>query len=593
MQRIEDLALLSNLKTCALIDCHGDLKWMCAPVFSSPACFSSLLGDESNGHWLICPAIPYKIKRQYIEDTFILETEFITDKGRVKLTDFMPYEDEGLHLFRTVEGLEGEVPLKFIFSPRFHYGSLTPLIEYQESEYCVISGPDKIYLRSSIGLELDKDMLIKNCSIRKGENISFRMTWSYSHEKRKVTYEREDAFKKTLFGWQEWIKVNNLSQDSLHPQFIKRAMLTLKALTYRPTGSLVAAATTSLPEEVGGVRNWDYRYCWPRDAAMAISAVALATGRVDEVDSWRGWLQRAAAGVPEQLRTLYGLKGEMVQDDKILEWLSGFNRSRPVRIGNSANSQLQLDIYVSVVEIFCKSRRLGLPALNNEWGEVKEVLDYLEKIWHEPDEGIWEIRGKRRHFVQSKLMVWLAFKLAVDVAEQLNLDGPLNKWKKLMSDIHQDVCEKGFSLERNSFVQYYGSREVDANLLLLPLLDFLPFSDERIINTIKAVEEDLLLEEGLLMRYRSTPELEGLPYSRPKAFLLCSAWLGQCYVKLGRIDDARKVLEKLYSICNDLGLLSEQYDPVNKCLLGNFPQAFSHIALISLELSLSKAKKTP
>lgn len=586
MQRIEDLALLSNLKTASLVDCHGDLKWMCAPQFSSPACFSSLLGDQSNGHWQICPSIPYETKRQYIEDTFILETEFRTSSGRVKLIDFMPYDDQGLHLFRTIQGLEGQVPMRFIFCPRFYYGSIIPLFQMEENEYTIVSGPDKLYLKSPLSLTLDKESLSRQIDVKSSDRFSFRLSWSLSHEEREVVYEERDAFEKTIQSWKEWISGNKLAASSIHPEFIKRSMLTLKALTFRPTGSLVAAATTSLPEDIGGMRNWDYRFCWPRDAAMAISAVAKATGRVNEVASWRSWLQRATAGVPAQLRTVYGLRGEVVQNDSPLDWLIGFNNSRPVNIGNSANKQLQLDIYVSVVEIFCKSRRLGLPPINNDWEEVKEVLEYLESIWRNPDEGIWEIRGERRHFVQSKLMVWMAFRLAVEVAEKMNLTAPLEGWKNLLKEIHQEICQKGFSKERNSFVQYYGSQEVDANLLLLPLLDFLPFSDPRIVNTIKAVEADLLLAEGLLMRYKPSPELEGLPSSKAHAFLLCSGWLGQCYVKMGRREDALKVLKKLYSLCNDVGLLSEQYDPHKKCLLGNFPQAFSHIALISLELSL-------
>jgi len=590
LQRIEDLALLSNLKTAALIDCHGDLKWMCAPRFSSPACFTSLLGNDGNGHWRICPTIPYKVKRRYIEDTFVLETEFTTSKGRVRLTDFMPYKDEGTHLFRTIEGLEGDVPMTFIFRPRFYYGSIIPLIEKEEDEFTIISGLDKLYLKSSIDLDVEKDALKKDIVVSAQESFSFRMCWSYSYKKRKVVYERDEVFSKTILSWQEWIKGNKLSDTSIHPEFIKRSMLTLKALTFEPTGSLVAAVTTSLPEEPGGVRNWDYRFCWPRDAAMSISAVARATDRVDEVSSWREWLTRASAGVPKQLRTVYGIRGEVVYDDKELEWLDGFNKSVPVIIGNSANRQRQLDIYVSVVEIFCKSRKLGLPPLNNDWNEVKEVLEYLEEIWTEPDEGIWEVRGKKRHFVQSKLTVWMAFKLAVDVAQRMNLDAPIDHWKSLMSQIHHDICEKGFSPKRNSFVQYYGAEEVDANLLLLPLLEFLPFDDPRIINTIKTIEEDLLLEEGLLMRYRPSHELEGLPPSKPKAFLLCSGWLGQCYVNMGRREEALKILKKLYSICNDVGLLAEQYDPERRCLLGNFPQAFSHIALISLEMELLKKK---
>jgi len=588
VQKIEDQAFISNCKTSALIDLAGEMKWMCAPRFDSPACFASLLGDEENGHWFIRPSIPYQTKRKYVQDTFVLETEFVTSVGTVKLTDFMPYQDPGVHVFRRVEGMMGSVPMEIVFKPRFYYGSLIPLFELsKEGEFTAVSGPDRIHLKSPINLILNKEMLHQKFNVSKNETLNFRMTWTPSYEERKTVLEIEDVFDETIKSWQEWIRGNKISDSSLRPEFCKRSMLTLKALTYEPTGSLVAAATTSLPEEPGGMRNWDYRFCWPRDAAMSISAVAKATGRTDEVASWRQWLQRATAGVPKQLRTVYGLRGEVISDDIELDWLEGFNQSKPVRIGNSANRQLQLDIYVSVVEIFCKSRNLGLPPINNDWEEVKEVLEYLKEIWTNADEGIWEIRGEKRHFVQSKLMVWMAFRLAVDVAKEMNLEAPIEEWEDIMSTIHKEICEKGFNKEKNCFVQYYGASEVDANLLLLPLLDFLPISDSRIINTIKVIEDELLLEEGLLMRYRPSYELEGLPSSRPKAFLLCSSWLGQCYQLMGRREDALAVLEKLYSLCNDVGLLAEQYDPQRQCQLGNFPQAFSHIALISLEISLN------
>jgi GH15 family glucan-1,4-alpha-glucosidase len=522
----------------------------------------------------------------------ILETTFTTAEGVVSVTDFMPIEDEVIHLIRVVRGISGHVELHTRFSPRFDYGLLFPYIEYEENHPKFVCGPSQVILRTEEELTINDYSASATFTVGPGDERSFQASWSKSHKSIGKKLDPMTSLQETSRYWTDWMKSSHLGSQSPHEKILRRSIITLKAMTYMPTGSLVAAITTSIPEEPGGEKNWDYRLCWPRDASLAIGAVIDSTGQSKEVDAWRHWLHRASAGLPSQLNTVFGLHGERLVTERSIEWLSGFETSRPVRVGNAANRQLQLDIYVEVVEAFYSSRKLGLKPIKGDWESVNRILCHLEEIWSEPDEGLWEVRGIRRHFVQSKVMVWDAFRRGIEVCREFKLDGPLDRWTKVMKAIHKDVCEKGFNQKRNSFTQFYGAEDLDASLLAIPLTGFLSVEDPRVISTIEAIERELVFEEGLIMRYRPKPEVEGLPGSRPKAFLLCSAWLGTVYAMRGEKEKTRAILEKLISISNDVGLLSEQYDPLNMRQLGNFPQAYSHISIISLALALALENKS-
>ncbi len=590
MQRIEDYAMIGDCKTAALISNEGCIDWLCLPAFDSAACFAALLGTKENGFWSIRPREDIiKTSRSYKENTLILDTIYETQHGKMRITDFMPPASDYVDIVRIVEGLEGDVPVEMEMCPRFEYGELIPLFKKEnEQEVNIIRGPDQLTVRATSILRVEKYKLLSSFQISKGERVSFHMCWSSSHDKKGPELVPQKALEETHHFWEEWLESCHLDDNSKHPDIIKRAILTLKAMTYSPAGSIVAAVTTSLPEVIGEERNWDYRYCWPRDAALAMRAVLNSTGQRGEMEAWRHWLVRATAGLPSQMEVLYKLDGTRPSMEITLPWLKGYEESTPVRVGNLAHDQLQLDIYGSVIEVFYMAQCMGLPPLKEAWDLARGMLEYLEKKWQEPDEGIWEVRGPKRNFVHSKLMVWAAFNWCIEANERFGIEGPVDHWKKIRSEIHDDICKNGFNKELNSFTQFYESEDVDANLLRIPLLGFLPPNDPRVVGTIKKIEADLLLEEGLIMRYLPREEVEGIPPNGKRAFLLCSGWLGEVYALQGRIEDAKKVYEKLMSLVNDVGLLAEQYDPVSKRQLGNFPQAFSHIALIRLELALSQ-----
>lgn len=590
MHRIEDYAIIGDCRTAALISNEGCIDWLCLPYFDSAACFAALVGSKENGFWSIRPDEEIKSKsRNYQEDTLILVTEFETAKGRVSLTDFMTVTGANTDIVRVVTGLEGEVSMEMEVSPRFEYGALIPLfMSEKDTEVCIIRGPDQLTFRSKVPLSISHNKLFSTFKVSQGEEVAFHMSWSSSHGEKGASIDYQKAIIDTQEYWREWLASCHLDDESKHPGIIKRSILTLKAMTFSPAGSIVASVTTSLPEAIGAERNWDYRYCWPRDAALAMRAVLNSTGQRSEVNAWRHWLIRATAGLPSQMEVLYKLDGTRPMFEASLPWLKGYEDSTPVRIGNLAHNQVQLDIYGSVIEVFYMAQQMGLPEVPQSWNLARAMLDHLEKIWQEPDEGIWEVRGPKRHFVHSKLMVWAAFNWCIEASEKLGIEGNVDHWRKIRAEIHDDICNNGFNKKLNSFTMYYESEEVDANLLRMPILDFLPATDPRIIGTVKKIEEDLLLEEGLLARYNPNPEVEGLPDHGRKAFLLCSGWLGEVYALQGREEEAKRIYQKLISLVNDVGLLSEQYDPKTKRQMGNFPQAFSHIALIRLELALSR-----
>jgi GH15 family glucan-1,4-alpha-glucosidase len=588
MHRIEDYAIIGNCHTAALVSRTGSIDWMCLPYFDSNASFASLLGTRENGHWQIKPQSDiFQTTRHYREHTLILETVFETATGKILLTDCVGMESDSVNIFRQISGLDGEMELDLFLCPRFEYGSRLPWIKkINKHEMHIVSGPDQMVIRANCELENKRHDVHASFEVKKNDLFDFHLVWTPSHEPPGESLEADRAITEVENFWRSWI--NSCEIDTQHTPETIRSVLTLKALTFNPTGSILAALTTSLPESIGGPRNWDYRFCWPRDAALAIRAVINVTGQTQEIDAWRHWLLRATSGVPEQMEVLYKLNGHRPSSEVTLHWLKGFENSYPVRTGNNAHEQLQLDIYGSVIEVFYLAQHLGLPPMDESWELAREILKFLEKIWQQPDEGIWEVRGPKRHFVHGKLMVWAAFNWCIKAYEEFDIKGDVDHWRKMRDLIKQDICEKGFNKTKNSFTQYYGSEEADASLLLMVLLEFLPVDDPRIIGTIQFIEQELMLKEGVLMRYRPNPDVEGLGDCGKKAFLICSGWLGQVYMAQGRRAEAIKVSEKLKSLTNDVGLLAEQYDPETKRLTGNFPQAFSHIALIGLELAINK-----
>lgn len=592
MARIEDYAIIGDCQTAGLICNNGSLDWLCLPQFDSSACFASLLGSRENGYWSISPTENVISRsRRYRGNSLILENTFVTDEGSYCLIDFMPL-DKPHNIIRIIRGIKGKAGIEMELSPRFEYGNLIPMFLEKEDKISIIKGPDHLLFHANGTRVKIKDNSIKSSFyIHEGEEISFQLSWSLSHGEEPEIVNCTKVMEETQVYWESWLDSCHLDDYSKHPEIVRRAVIILKAMTVRTTGSLVAAVTTSLPEEIEGCRNWDYRFCWPRDAALALRAVINSTGQREEIESWRHWLIRATAGLPSQMEILYALDGSRSMYEIEVPGLRGYEGSRPVRIGNKAREQIQLDIYAAVIEVFYLADKMGFPPMPECWDLARSILGYLEKIWTDPDEGIWEVRGPKRHFVHSKIMVWDAFNLCIKAHEELGVEGPVERWMKIRDMIKQDVCENGFNEEVNSFTQFYGSRDVDATLLRIPLTGILPVDDPRVISTIEKIENDLLLEEGLLMRYLPNPEVEGLPEAGHRAFLLCSAWLGEVYVMQGKIGKAEAVFQKLISIANDVGLLAEQYDPKAKRQLGNFPQAFSHIALIRLELALCSARK--
>jgi GH15 family glucan-1,4-alpha-glucosidase len=585
---LEDYALIGDCETAALVSRGGSIDWLCWPRFDSAACFAALLGTPDHGHWLIEPVAPGpRISRKYRRNTLILETQFETAEGSATLVDFMPPRGSNSDIVRLVRGDRGRVRFHTELVLRFDYGRTVPWVNrLSDGTYRAIAGPDMVVVDTPVPLHGKDLTTIGEFEVADGDTVPFVLTHGSSYFPPPDRIDPFQSIETTEAFWIEWTARSE--SDGTWSDAVTRSLITLKALTYAPTGGLVAAPTTSLPERLGGSRNWDYRYCWVRDATLTLLALMNA-GYYDEAKAWREWLLRAAAGAPSQLQIMYGIAGERRLTEFEIPWLSGYEGSRPVRIGNSAHSQLQLDIFGEVMDALHQGRRGGLDGRGAEWAFQVAVLEHLESIWHCPDEGIWEVRGEPRHFTYSKVMAWVALDRGIKAVEEYGLDGPVDRWRRVREAIHHEVCTQGFNAELNSFVQSHGSRELDASLLLLPTTGFLPAADPRIRGTIEAVERHLLVD-GFVLRYNTETTDDGLPAGEG-AFLACSFWLVDAYVLLGRLDDARKMFERLLSLRNDLGLLAEEYDTSARRLVGNFPQAFSHIALVTTAHNLARATK--
>ena len=586
--RIEDYGLIGDCETAALVSKDGSIDWLCWPRFDSGACFAALLGNSKNGRWRIAPAqAKSRITRRYRPATLILETTFTTADGEVTVIDFMPLREQASHLVRLVVGTRGTVAIRTELVIRFDYGQSVPWVKRTENgDLLAISGPDMVVLRTPVEMRGEQLTSVGEFTVSAGETIPFVLMYLQSHLPAPDPVDAEDALRQTQNFWEEWTSVHKSTGP--YAPFVLRSLITLKALTYLPTGGIVAAPTTSLPEQLGGPRNWDYRFCWLRDATLTLLAL-MNSGYYDEACAWRDWLLRAAAGSPSQIQIMYGLAGEKRLAEWEVPWLAGYEGSKPVRIGNAAADQLQLDVFGEVLDAMHQARVGGLQPLADAWDFQRVLMSHLEEIWPLEDEGIWEVRGGRRHFTYSKMMAWVAFDRTIRSAEAFGLEGPIDHWRKLRAQIHAEVCDKAFNPKIGAFMQSYGSEHLDASALLIPVVGFLPPSDPRVAGTVEAIERKLMTN-GFVLRYDTDVTQDGLPPGEG-AFLACSFWLADAYILLGRRDDARKLFERLLTLCNDLGLLSEEYDPAGKRLLGNFPQAFSHIALVITAHNLDRAEK--
>ncbi|MGD6751147.1 glycoside hydrolase family 15 protein [Streptomyces sp. BH105] len=583
---IEDYALIGDHQTAALVGRDGSIDWLCLPRFDSPACFAALLGGEDNGHWRLAPTgAKHCTTRAYRPGSLVLDTEWETRDGRVRVTDFMPQRDRAPDVVRVVEGLSGRVTMRGTLRLRFDYGSVVPWMRRADGHRVAVAGPDSAWLRSEPPVHTwGEDFgTHSEFTVEAGETVAFVLTWHPSHEQRPPLIDPHESLRHSLEDWRAW--TDHCTYEGPHKEAVLRSLLTLKTLIYAPTGGIVAAPTSSLPEEIGGVRNWDYRYCWLRDSTLTLGAL-LSAGYVDEAEAWRDWLLRAAAGDPADLQIMYGLAGERRLPEQELDWLSGYRDSRPVRAGNDAAHQLQLDVYGEVVDSLALARHAGLKAGAHAWRLQLALLDFLDESWREPDEGLWEVRGPRRHFVHSKVMVWVAADRTVRAMEDdPSLPGDIDRLRKLRDAVHREVCERGYDAERGTFTQFYGSSELDAALLLIPRVGFLPPDDPRVIGTVDAVRDELSYE-GLLRRYSADgTAVDGLP-GQEGTFLVCSFWLADALHMTGRTKEARELFERLVALRNDVGLLAEEYDPAAGRQLGNFPQAFSHIGLVGTALTL-------
>jgi GH15 family glucan-1,4-alpha-glucosidase len=582
-ERIEDYALVGDLQTAGLIGRSGSVDWLCFPRFDSGACFAALLGSSDHGRWLIAPAEGGPAdERCYRGQTLILESEWQTSTGRVRVIDFMPPRERQPDIVRIVEGLEGHVDMRTELVVRFDYGSIVPWLRRTDDETLVaVGGPDALVLRTPVLLEPEGMTHTAEFRVGKGDRVPFVLTWHPSAEEPPAIVDAEQALADTEREWQRWME--NCTYEGDYPDAVHVSLRVLKALTYAPTGGIVAAPTTSLPERIGGVRNWDYRFAWLRDATYTLFTMMNA-GYIEEARAWRDWLLRAVAGDPAKMQILYGISGERRIPEMEVPWLPGYAGSSPVRIGNAAAEQFQLDVYGEVMDALHEARRHGLTKDDHAWSLQQNIMEFLEGVWDQPDEGIWEVRGERRHFVHSKVLAWAAFDRAVEAVERFDRQGPIDRWRRTRAEIHDEVCREGFSVRRNSFTQAYGSEELDAATLLIPLLGFLPADDPRVIGTVEAIQRDLT-RDGFVERYRAK-KVDGLPFGEG-VFLPCSFWLVDVLVMLKRDDEARELFEQVIGVSNDLGLLSEEYDPENKRLLGNFPQAFSHVGLVNAAYNLS------
>lgn len=582
---IENYALIGDGHSAALVGTDGSIDWLCWPRFDSAACFAALLGEPENGRWRIAPSAPAEVSRCYDGDTLILQTTFRNAEGSVTVSDFMPRRNGAPEVVRIVSGNEGSVAMDMELILRFDYGCSVPWVSRLDDGDGVkaIAGPDMAVLRTSVPLAGEDLRTMAHFRVAAGESVSFVLAYAPSHEPPPVSCDPQAALAHTREWWLRWA-----SHCRVHGEWapqVRRSLITLKALAYEPTGGIVAAPTTSLPEALGGVRNWDYRYCWLRDATITLLAL-MRGGHYAEAGAWRDWLTRAIAGSPSQVQIMYGIGGERRLPEWDVPWLGGYQGARPVRIGNAAVDQLQLDVYGEVMSALYVARAGGLPADDTSWAIERAMCEHLETIWAQPDEGLWEVRSGRRHFTFSKVMAWLAFDRAIKSAEQFGLPGPIERWREVRSAIHADVCARGFDVQRNTFVQSYGSQALDASLLMLAPAGFLPADDPRIAGTVDAIARELTVD-GLVQRYHTTDEdsQDGLPPGEG-TFLACSFWLVDNYLLLGRTAQAHELFARLVGLCNDVGLLAEEYDTQHQRQVGNFPQAFSHVALVHSAINL-------
>ena len=581
--RIEDYALIGNTRTAALAGKDGSIDWMCVPRFDSNACFAALLGKQENGHWQIGPARGVAaVRRAYRPDTLVLETEFETPDGAIRIIDCMPVWEDRTDVVRIVECVRGRMPMRMELIMRFCYGTVTPWVRRVDDALLATAGPDSLELRTPVELVGRDFTTVAEFVITEGQRVPFVLTWFPSHETRPLPIDAEAALSATERYWRAWCA--HCTYKGRWDDAVRSSLVILKALTYAPTGGMVAAATTSLPEQIGGVRNWDYRYCWVRDATFTLYAFLLA-GYHDEARAWRSWLLRAAAGHPSELQILYGVAGERQLTELTLPWLPGYENSAPVRVGNAAAVQSQLDIYGELMDSLHLARDAGLATDAEAWNFQRTLVNFLAENWQRPDSGIWEMRGEPQQFTHSKVMAWVAVDRAVKAIESCGLEGSLDKWREVRAAIHAEVCEKGVDKARGVFVQRYGSTELDASLLLIPLVGFLPPDDPRIRATIAAIERELVVD-GLVLRYRTSQSTDGLPPGEG-FFLPCSFWLADNLALCGRHAEAAALFERLLALRNDAGMLSEEYDWHNRRALGNTPQALTHVALINTACNLS------
>jgi GH15 family glucan-1,4-alpha-glucosidase len=584
--RIEDYAIIGDCKTAALVGRDGSIDWLCWPRFDSAACFAALLGTPENGRWLLAPnSVPLEVRRRYRPGTLILETEFITETGSAVVVDFMPPLDRAADLVRIVIGRSGEVMFRAEILVRFDYGATVPWVtRAEDGTIDAIAGPERVMLRTPVDLRGQDLKTTGEFMVSAGQSVPFVLSHGPSFENPRAPIDPYESLEGAEAFWREWS--DRCPQVGQWTDAVKRSLITLKALTYAPTGGMVAAATTSLPERFGGTRNWDYRFCWLRDATFTLLAF-VHLGYYAEARAWRDWLTRAVAGSPRQVQILYGVGGERWLPELVIPWLPGYENSSPVRIGNAASQQLQIDVFGEIADVMFQTFKAGLEPSERQRALRSVVLDYLATAWREPDEGIWEVRGGRQHFVYSKVMAWVTFDRAGSDLEAQRFAESGRRWREIADEIHAEVCERGFDRDLNSFVQAYGSKRLDASLLLIPLVGFLPPTDPRIRGTLRAIEERLLIEDEFVLRYETEDAGDGFREGEG-AFLACSFWLVDNYVLQGRYEEARRVFDRLLSRCNDVGLLSEELDPSTGRMLGNFPQAYSHVGLINSALNLSR-----
>ncbi|KYK49769.1 glucoamylase [Bradyrhizobium liaoningense] len=586
-QRIEDYALIGDCETAALVGRNGSIDWLCWPAFDSDACFAAILGTPKNGRWLIAPSeTATRISRRYLGNTLILETRFETKSGTVALIDFMPPRGKASDIVRLVRGIRGTVKMRMELVIRFGFGVDIPWVRRIDHSLMAIAGQDMTVLRTPVETRGEDLTTVSDFEVKEGETVPFVLTYGPSHLEPPAPIDPELALQETEKFWQDWC--SHCTRDGDYQDLVLRSLITLKALTFAPTGGIVAAPTTSLPEKLGGSRNWDYRFCWLRDATFTLLAL-MNSGYTEEALAWHNWLLRAAAGSPSNMQIMYGIWGQRRLLEWEAGWLDGYEGAQPVRVGNAAHAQLQLDVYGELIDAFHQSRMAKLQLDDETWALECAVLQHLAEVWDRPDHGIWERRGQPKHYVFSKVMTWVAFDRGIKSAETFGFKAPLLHWRTLRDAIHRDVCNRGFDAEENAFVESYGSKLLDASVLLLPAVGFLPPSDPRIRGTIASIEK-CLMRDGFVLRHdprelpADQPPLEG-------AFLACSLWLADAYVLSGDLDKAQALLDRVAGIANDVGLLAEEYDSVARRQTGNFPQALTHIALINTAQNLSAARQ--